>query len=274
MPTVAVPSQWEDPAAQAAGAKGGRHLTPKVVLRAMRRHWWHILLIWGVGSVAAVMLIQAKVKPTYEATAYVQIDPPSNTSIIGNSSLSNNVEGQLETQAHRMLTNDVLGVAIAEPAVARLPRIQLALDAQAELRREVRVQVIRGTRYISVSMSAPTSREGVTIVNAIAKAYEKSVADMAAGDVSKQTSRLTKFLETLQGQFDSKKNDLRDIIKRADGRLARSPTSTRTPGARARTRWTRPSRISPSRCKTSAIGPTSSPMSSWSCWRPSRSWTA
>lgn len=214
LPSVAVPQGWDDHAAGQAGpAKGGRLLTVGVILRALKRHWWQILLAWGVTSAALVMVIHSRVKPTYEAVAYVQIDPQSGGPILPNTAnFGSDVVSQLETQAARMMTTDVLGVALLDREVAKLPRIRNALDAQAELRREVRVQIIPKTRLVSVSMAAPTSAEAVTIVNAVARAYENSVAEMAAADIRNQTRRLETALAKFKKDHATKADELRKLV--------------------------------------------------------------
>jgi len=219
IPAVSAPPGWDDAAATGAAPRGGRRLTPGVVLRAIRRHWWQILLAWGVGSAALVVLIYTKVKPSYESIAYVRIDPPSPNSVLGGPVNVSSVEGQLETQAQRMMTNEVLGLALAmtDAKVSKLPRIQMALDAQAELRREVRVAIVPRTRFITISMTAPSSAEGVIIVNAVAGAYEKATSNVSAEDLRKQTERLTVFRDSLQKDFEGKKDELRVLVKRMNG---------------------------------------------------------
>ena len=226
LPAVAAPAGWDDAHAHghAGAAKGGgRRLTFGIVLRAVRRHWWQILLAWGVTSAALVVLIHARVKPSFEAIAYIQIDASTGNNPLGQPSMSSDIVSQLETQAQRMMTNDVLGTALLDHEVAKLPRIRNALDAQAELRREVRVQIIPRTRFISVSMSAPTSAEAVTIVNAVSGAYEKSVSDMAADDTQKQTDRLEKALVKFKGEHKSKADDLRKLVQKAQGEAPAPP---------------------------------------------------
>ncbi len=223
-PAVAVPPGWDDAAGMAAGPRSGRRLTPGVVLRAIRRHWWQILLLWGVGTTAMVALIYTRIKPVYEAIAFVRLDPPSTSFRDG--PVNNAVEGQLETQAQRMMTNEVLGLALTDPKVSRLPRIQMALDAQAELRREVRVVIVPHTRFITISMSSPISGEAVTIVNAVAEAYEKATTSVSAEDLQKQTERLTTFRDTLQKDFEEKKADLRILVKKMNGAPQAGPSPT------------------------------------------------
>ena len=220
------PDEGFDPAA--AAPEPARKFSLRIVARAARRNWWQILLIWSVASAALVTMIALKVKPTFEAIAYVMIEPPANNNPLGVNSgnAGGGVESQLETQAARMLTPDILGVALKDPKfnLAALPRIAAALDAEALLRKELRIEVKKGTRYILVSFSSQDSREGVAIVNAVATAYNTSVVDLASADSRKQTKRLERFLEELNKQVEEKKATLKEMVDRIDGPgLAQEP---------------------------------------------------
>jgi len=204
--------------AAGAPAEPARKFSARVVARAIRRNWWQILLIWSLASAGLVTLIYLRVKPTFEAVAYVLIEPPSNSNpLLGVANLNGNVESQLETQALRMLTTDILGVALKDPKVAGLPRIVATLDAEALIRKELRVEVKRGTHYILVAMSSQSSAEAVAIVNAVASAYETSVANLASAESRKQTARLEKFLLEMNKQVENKKTDLTEAAQRLDG---------------------------------------------------------
>ena len=195
-----------------------RKLSARVVARAIRRNWWQILLIWTAASAGLVTLIYLRVKPTFEAIAYVLVEPPSNNNpLMRDANLSNNIESQLETQALRMLTPDILGTALKDSKVAALPRIVATLDAEALIRKELRVEVRKGTRYILVAMSSQTSAEAVAIVNAVATAYADSVANLASAESRKQTKRLDAFLVALNKEVEEKKAALNEAANRLDG---------------------------------------------------------
>ena len=219
-PALAKHGIYDDGFDPAGGpAEPARKFSARVVARAIRRNWWQILLIWGIASAALVTLIYMRVKPTFEAVAYVLVEPPSgNNPLMGNANAgNNNVEGQLETQAQRMLTPDILGMALKDPKVAALPRIVAALDPEALVRKELRIEVKRGTRYILVVMSSQTSQEAAAIVNAVATAYETSVANLATAESRKQTKRLEKFLDELSKQAEEKRAALAEAANRLDG---------------------------------------------------------
>jgi succinoglycan biosynthesis transport protein ExoP len=211
-----------DPAG--APPEPARKFSARVVARAIRRNWWQILLIWSIASVALVTLVYLRVKPTYEAVAYVLIEPPSNNSpLLGVANSNSNIESQLETQAQRMLTSDILGMALKDPKVAGLPRIATALDPEALVRKELRVEVKRGTRFITVALTSQTSAEAVAIVNAVALAYNTSVENLANADSLKQTKRLKRFLDELDKQVEEKKATLTEMVNRIDGPAAADP---------------------------------------------------
>jgi len=218
-PALAPHARYDDGYEPAgAPAEPARKFSARVVARAIRRNWWQILLIWSLASAGLVTLIYLRVKPTFEAVAYVLIEPPSNSNpLLGVANLNGNVESQLETQAQRMLTPDILGVALKDPKVAGLPRIVATLDAEALIRKELRVEVKRGTHYILVAMSSQSSQEAVAIVNAVAAAYETSVANLASAESRKQTVRLEKFLLELNKQVEDRKTAWTEAANRLDG---------------------------------------------------------
>ena len=212
---------WDDGYDSGAGGEPSRKFSLRVVARAIRRHWWQILLIWGLVSGGLMTWAYLRVKPTYDATAYVQIDPPPVSGVLGANVLgsSTSVESQLETQAQRITTPDVLGPAVKDPKVAALPRIQSALDAEAAIRKELRVLIVPKTRYITISMTSTSPEEAVTIVNAVATAYDTSVSSLADADIRKQTKRLERFLDDLNNQVTDKQEHLRELVNRAEVRV-------------------------------------------------------
>src|SRR5437764_596546 len=54
-----------------------RAFSPKVIWRAFRRHWWQILALWVVGSAGLASLAYYKIKPTYDAVAWLKVEPAS-----------------------------------------------------------------------------------------------------------------------------------------------------------------------------------------------------
>ena len=68
---------WVEPAPEAAAP---RMFSPRMIARALRRHWWQILAIWLVGSAGLGYLAYTKIRPSYDATAWLNVEPPARRS--------------------------------------------------------------------------------------------------------------------------------------------------------------------------------------------------
>ena len=69
------PRDFDDAPRDALPPASGRKISAKLVLRAMRRHWWQAALVWLVGSSGLVYLAYAKVKPTFDAFSAIRVEP-------------------------------------------------------------------------------------------------------------------------------------------------------------------------------------------------------
>ena len=172
---------WDEPASEAARPQ---MFNPKVVVRAMKRHWWRILAIWAIGSAGLGYLAYTKIRPLYEATAWLEVEPPVREILVQS---RNGVDfgPYLDTQVLLITSPDVLATAIADPAIAQLPKIRAAVDPEIELRREIAAAVLKGTHVIKVQMTGENAVEVAAIVNAVVNAYlekAKSWTDETAKD--------------------------------------------------------------------------------------------
>ena len=225
-PALPASQAWEEPAYEspADAADSPRKFSPKVVLRAVRRHWWQILLIWAVASGGLMTVVYSKVKPTFDATAYVLLEPPRKNPIgpdTGSAGVS--IESQLETQAQRMLTPDILGEALKDPKVAELSRIRTALDPEALLRKELRVSPVRGTRLITVVMTSLQSSEAVAVVNAVTRAYEASVKARAVREKRELTQQYDTYLKDKEAEVEKRDQELHALVDTIDNHGAGAP---------------------------------------------------
>src|SRR4051794_23295480 len=96
LPAVPPLASWDEPPPEAAPPPA-KAITPQTVARAARRHWWQILLIWGVGSAVLMALAYTLVKPSYDAVAWLQVNPPP-PQVIGPWVATTSNEGHMETQ--------------------------------------------------------------------------------------------------------------------------------------------------------------------------------
>ena len=200
---------WEE-SAVAAEPPPSRPITPRLVWRAICRHWWQILLLWLVGSAALVTLIYYRVKPSYEAISWVKVEPTARSLLAEKSFTTNDFGPFLKTQVLLITSPDVLGAALHDPKVAQLPRIVNSLDPEVDLRALLGVDIQRDTHIIWVRMATQDPTEGPIVVNAVVDAYVK----MARGWTSEEMATQMARLEKLQKKFHTEVVRLENELKR------------------------------------------------------------
>src|SRR3954462_264859 len=109
-----VAAGWEEPAEAAAGPRVFR---VRMVMRALRHYWWQILLLWGAASAGLVVLAYTRVRPSYDAIAWLEVKPPPKE-LFGGSLASGDQAQMMETQVQLITSPDVLSAAAKDPKVA------------------------------------------------------------------------------------------------------------------------------------------------------------
>ena len=198
--------------------RAARAFRMRTVLRAARRHWWQILILWGLGSAALLALVQARLQPGYEATAWLQSDlagtptPPP----------ASGRDRFLETQVQLLTSPLVLGRALADPEIRDLAWVQRAADPQTPLRDALRVRIPPQTNLILVSMTRPHREEAARLVNAVVHAYLEIAASWKDQEAGQQRERL-------QALQDQHRRDRERYRAELDHLVAR--TGNANPGA-------------------------------------------
>lgn len=210
-------SSWSDPAplGNEVEPPAGPSFNPKVILRALTRHWWQILLLWTVGSAVLVTLAYYKIKPLYESTAWVKVEPTTR-SLMAQSYMIQDFEPFLQTQVLLVESPDVLGAALQDPKVAALPEVAKSLDPETDLRKEINVAIQRGTHVILVTMNTENPTHAPVIVNAVVDAYKKSASSWFDTDLQEQIGRLEELKSQFAAEVEDHKNNLLRLSKRRD----------------------------------------------------------
>ena len=201
--------------ASPAWADGIDPPTPKLfsvrtALRALRRHWWHILAIWAVGSAGLSYLAYTKVKPSFDAVSYIEVEPAAKSFIANiNGGTTEALQTYIETQVILVTSPDVVTEALRDPNIARLPRVASSLDPEIDLRKEIAVVPQKGTHVILVRMSGENSAEVTAIVNAIVGAYLAKSKTWTDQEVSAQIDQL----KTMKLKYEKEVTALRDKMK-------------------------------------------------------------
>src|SRR5438067_941004 len=96
----------------------------RVIVSGLVRHWWRILLLWLAVSTPLAYLIFTLVQPSYEAFSVLRIEP-AKVPIYSESSSQGPGDPRiyqpyLLTQVKMILSDGVLGAAVADPSVVSL----------------------------------------------------------------------------------------------------------------------------------------------------------
>jgi len=196
---------WEEFPDPEAGPP--RVLSPRVVLRAMRRHWWQILLIWAVLSAGMVAGVKKYVKPSYEAAAILQVEP-TNRSVLAPTAMSNDLDAFMQTQLQLLTSSDVVALALKNPKVAALPRIRMAGDPEFTIKKQLRVSIPLRSHAIVVSLATESPSDGALIVNSVVDAY----TEISATLVDSTTRKLIKQYKEAKQKFEGEVERLREAM--------------------------------------------------------------
>ncbi|WP_422931943.1 polysaccharide biosynthesis tyrosine autokinase [Singulisphaera sp. PoT] len=196
-------------------------ISPKLILRAFRRHWWQILLLWAVGSGVGIFMAKTRIKPTYEAVGRVRVEPGEQSLYtVRNSGATLDYTEFKEMQANSVLTPVVIGLALTEhPELYRYPRLQGASDVEQTIRGCVRVNILPKQSFIEISMTSTVANECADIVNAVLDAYVKSVSNMTDEETKQRIEQLRKEIDKRKVELDQKRvewKNLSDQIGAAD----------------------------------------------------------
>ena len=179
-------------------AAAGMKISPRLVWRAFRRHWWQALALWLLGSAGLMVLAYAKVKPTYDATAGVKVEQGDLAIFTQNGGGGMTEFAQyMETQVTLVTSPPVLGTALAtHPELTNLPLLKGTPDPEAEIRQALRVGVVRGTNLIQVALTSDSPDEAAAIVNAVVDAFVKNALFTYETSKKRQIEQLVETKET------------------------------------------------------------------------------
>jgi polysaccharide biosynthesis transport protein len=190
--------------ARAGGAEpAGSVNMLRVAIRAVTRHWWQLLMLWAIATGGLVYLINANVKPMYEAKSLLRVEP-SHGDIFGAGGVGENIDPYLETQVQLITSPNVMAHALTDPKASALEMIRTSKDPESDLRRKLMVALIPKTWLIQVTMTSESSTEVVVAVNAVVDAYLKTNAEYSDGTTRAQIKNLENYQRELQNQVDEK----------------------------------------------------------------------
>jgi capsular exopolysaccharide synthesis family protein len=94
--------------------------------------------------------------------------------------------------------------------------IKRSTDVHEDLRKNLNVEIIPNTHWISVALESANGDEAAAIVNAVVDAFEEHVKERGGGENNVLIKDLEEFLRVLKAQIDVKKTALLDLAKKGN----------------------------------------------------------
>ncbi|MFO0907020.1 MAG: polysaccharide biosynthesis tyrosine autokinase [Isosphaeraceae bacterium] len=201
--------EYADPTMQAPQSKG---LSFRIILRALKRHWWQALLAWAIVSAGMVAFVHYRVKPTFDASARIKIELTGQGIFAQNTTQPVDFAQYMETQVSNLSSPTVIQNALriisADPRNITPPMLRTSIDPEGDVRRAISVGQVPRTNLIQVSMSSEDRNEGPLIVNAVVKAF----LDLAKQVYDESTQERINKLKSVRDEQEKKVERLRTEI--------------------------------------------------------------
>jgi capsular exopolysaccharide synthesis family protein len=197
------------------GSPSAKLLNFKLILRAARRHWWQILVLWILLSGGLMALAYVKIKASYTATSLLEVKSTTLRIFDTLSTAGGDFGRYQKTQVELVTSPDVLGVALSKhPELAALESLRGASDPEAEIRRLLQVQIRPDTNLITVSMASEDRNEAVSIVDAVVAAYLAANQNWSGQETTIQIKRLKEETQKLETENSKNRATLINLVKR------------------------------------------------------------
>jgi capsular exopolysaccharide synthesis family protein len=204
-----------DEVADLGAPSAAKLLNFKLILRAARRHWWQILVLWILLSGGLMALAYVKIKANYTATALLEVKSTTLRIFDTLSTAGGDFGRYQKTQVELVTSPDVLGVALSKhPELAALESLRGVNDPEAEIRRLLLVQIRPDTNLITVSMASEDKTEAVSIVDAVVAAYLAANQNWAGEETRIQIKRLLEESRRLDIENASKRTTLLNLARK------------------------------------------------------------
>lgn len=218
-----VPQFAADPATQEAG-----WIKAVAILRKRWRFAAFVAVLVAIGAALAVFLI----KPEYEPTARIEIDPPgTETFSMQTAAATPNETEYLETQAQNLQTDDLAIFVIRKLGLDRNPDFSKYTHKQADvsqpqgltpsenealmtLRSRLKVIHDPNSHVLTVSVVAHDPKLAADVTNGVAQAFVERTINNKRDAINSSRAWLQNQLEEVRVKAEQANRDLADFQKR------------------------------------------------------------
>ena len=147
------------------------------------------------------MVINERVKPVYESSGLLRVEPAS-LDLFDLGMNSEKFAPFLETQVQLISSASVLTAALTDDKVVRTTLVKESTDPENEIRERLQVSILEGTYLIRVGLTTLEPGDGPVIVNAIIKSYMYVANDWSDKKNAEQITRLKAYGSVLDGKVE------------------------------------------------------------------------
>ena len=204
------------------GASPGPINIVQAMLRVIAHHWWKILAIWAVLTGGLVFAINKRVKPTYESSGVLRIEP-ANRDLFGLGLNSEAFGPFLQTQVELIRSPSVLSAALANQKVHGTTLVKEAKDPESELRTQLQVGIVEGTYLIRVALTSLEPEDGPVIVNEVIARYIQVATEWSDKKNKFQITRLNEYKRDLNARVERQEKAWLELVEQSIVELIASP---------------------------------------------------
>jgi len=193
---------------------GGSQLSPRLVMKALARHWWQAMVLWIIGTAALAVLVYFRYEPTYRSESLLRIEPNEATPF--GTTGSENLDTFMRTQVQLAQSPNVLSTALLEPSVSSGPTIRSAIDAEQALLEMLDVSVQSQTYLMQIAAESTDPVEAAAVVDAVTQAFLEMDATWAEAQTTEQIKKLELFEQQLQERLDARHEEMIALVSQSD----------------------------------------------------------
>ena len=184
------------------GALPGPINIVQAMLRVITHHWWKILAIWAVLTGGLVFAINKRVKPIYESSGLLRVEPANRDLFDLGLNSAEAFDPFLQTQVELIRSPNVLSAALTVQGGRQDDAGQEAKDPESEIRSRLQVGIMGGTYLIRVALTSLEPEDGPVIVNEVVKQYMHVATDWSDKKNRFQITRLNDYKSDLNARIE------------------------------------------------------------------------
>lgn len=207
------PPRPVDPLAGPHGPAEGHTQGIGPLVHALGRHWKTVLVLWLLLAPVGAAAVWMRVKPTYTATALVEVAPIVPAILYEQEERPMPLfETYLNTQTQTIASQQVLTAALADPTLQGLLLLK-GTDPVAELRNRLAIKVIPKTHLMEVGVTQDNPDSAILLAKALVGAYMSRAA--GADQETERSTRqvLEKEREQMRLKLDQQSTEIRKLAE-------------------------------------------------------------